>query len=68
MLLDYLYNLYIFTELDFAWLQLIYVGSKLAVGIRFVYPLHTLNICLQYIGFGDYLYTIDLFCEWDEYL
>ena len=63
MLLNHLYNLYIFIELDFIRLQLIYIRSKLIVGIYFIYPLHTLIIYLYYIGFGDYLYTINLFCK-----
>ena len=61
MLLNYLYNLYIFIKLDFIRLQLIYIKSKLAVGIYFIYPLYTLIIHLYYIGFRDYLYTINLF-------
>ena len=68
MLPKHLYNLYIFIELDFVQLRLIYIRNKLAVGIRFIYPLDMLNICLQYIGFGDYLYTINPFYKWDEHL
>ena len=68
MLPNHLYNSHTFMELDFAQLQLIYVKNKLAVGTHSVYPVDTLNICLQYTDFGDYLHTINPSCEWDEHL
>ena len=68
MLPNHLYNLYIFIELDFTQLQLIYIKNKLVVGTCFVYPLDTFNIYLQYTSFGDYLYTIDLSYKWDKHL
>jgi hypothetical protein len=59
MLPSHLYNLYIFTELNFTQLQLIYIRNKPAVSIRYIYPLYTPNIYLQYIGFRNYLYIIN---------
>ncbi len=55
-------------ELGFILLQLIYVKNKQVVSISVVYASYMPSIYLQYIGFGDYLYTIDLSCEWDEHL
>jgi len=46
MLLNYLYNLYIFMEPDFAQLLLICVRNKLAVSIYLVYALYTPSIYL----------------------
>ena len=68
MLLKYLYNLYIFIKLDFIQLQLIYIKNKLVIGIHSIYPLDMLNICLQYIGFRNYLYTINPSYKWDKHL
>ena len=68
MLPGYLYNLHIFIELDFIRLRLIYIKNKLVVSICCIYPLYTPNRYLQYIDFGDYLYTINPSRKWDEHL
>ena len=68
MLPNYLYNLHIFTELDFARLQLIYIRNQLVVYIQNIYAQYMPSIYLQYIGFGDYLYIINLLRKQDEHL